>query len=61
MIKIIFIILMFLLGFCCGALFELRNTEKVNESWYLLAKKTNNDWAEYCKTLVDEMSRGEEE
>ena len=53
MIMIIFITLIFVLGFCCGNLYQLKNTEKVNESWYLLAKKINNDWLEYCETLIE--------
>lgn len=55
MIKIIIlIILIFGLGFCFGALFELKQREKDNEEWYLLAKRNNDEWLEYCKTLIEE-------
>ena len=62
MIMIIFIILIFLLGFCFGGLYELKNSKKLleemkntNDEWYLLAQKVNKDWEEYCKTLIDEI------
>lgn len=44
MIMIIFIILIFVLGFCFGNLYQLKNTEKIND-----------DWAKYCETLIDEI------
>ena len=54
-IEMIIEILIFILGFCFGALFELKRAEKMNDSWCLLAQRVNNDWAEYCQTLVDEI------
>ena len=52
---IIFVILIFLLGFCVGVLFDLKQRDKDNEEWYLLAKRNNDEWAEHCQTLVDEI------
>ena len=52
---IIFIILIFGLGFCFGGLYGLKIADKINEEWYLLASKTNKDWAEYCETLIKEI------
>ena len=55
-IKIIILaILIFLLGFCSGVLFDLKQRDKDNEEWYLLAKRNNDKWAEYCQTLIDEI------
>lgn len=56
MIKIIIlIILIFGLGFCFGVLFELKQREKDNEEWYLLAKRNNDEWAEYCGRLIEKI------
>ena len=63
MIKtIFFIILIFVLGFCCGCLFELKHTFEVlemarkhNNEWGALCQKHNKEWSEYCKTLIDEI------
>ena len=55
MINIIFIILIFLIGFGCGGLCGVKQSEKINEEWFLLAEKLNNDWLEYCETLIDEI------
>ena len=52
---IMLIILIFGIGFCCGGLFQLKQADKLNEEWYLLAKKLNDDWSKYCKTLVEEI------
>ena len=52
---IIILILIFLMGFCFGGLYELKQREKDNEEWYLLAKRNNYEWAEYCKTLIEEI------
>ena len=51
----IILILIFGLGFCSGGLYELKQREKDNEEWCLLAQKVNDDWAKYCKTLIDEI------
>lgn len=51
----IILILIFVLGFCFGNLYQLKNTEKINDDWFLLAQKVNDDWAKYCKTLIDEI------
>ena len=53
--EIILTIMIFALGFCFGALFELKGTEKLNESWYELAMKINKDWSEYCDTLIEKI------
>lgn len=52
---IMIIISIFGIGFCCGGLFQLKQADKLNEEWYLLAKKLNDDWAEHCQTLVEEI------
>ena len=52
---IIILILIFLMGFCFGGLYELKQREKDNEEWYLLAKRTNDDWAKFCETLIEEI------
>lgn len=51
----IILILIFVLGFCFGNLYQLKNTEKINDDWCLLAQKVNDDWANYCETLIDEI------
>ena len=53
--EIILAIMIFAIGFCFGALFELKEVEKTNKEWFLIAKKINGDWAEYCETLIDEI------
>ena len=62
MIKIIFIILIFLLGFCVGGLWEIKNSleliramDKQNKEWASLCEKQNNDWSEYCQSLIDKI------
>ena len=55
MIEIIFIILIFGLGFCFGGLFGLKIADKINERWALLCEKQNDDWSEYCETLIEEI------
>ena len=63
MINIIAIILIFLLGFCFGVLYEIKNTfkllkvmEKQNDEWALLCTKQNDEWVGYCKSLIDEIN-----
>lgn len=51
----IILILIFVLGFCFGNLYQLKNTEKINDDWFLLSQKVNDDWAKYCETLIDEI------
>ena len=55
MIIIIVIILIFLLGFCFGNLLGLKRAEKINDDWALLASKANDDWYEYCQTLIEKI------
>ena len=62
MIMIISIILIFVLGFCFGALFELKNTNEVlkmarkhNDEWCSLCQKQNKEWSEYCETLIEKI------
>ena len=52
---LIILISIFLIGFCCGGLYQLKQRDKDNEEWYLLAKRTNDDWAKFCETLINEM------
>ena len=59
---IILIILIFMLGFCFGALFELKNTKKVikfaekqNDEWSSLCSKHDQEWYEYCETLIEQI------
>ena len=52
---IIILILIFLMGFCFGVLWDLKQRDKDNEEWYLLAKRTNDDWAKFCETLIEEI------
>ena len=49
------IVVIFILGFCFGALWDLKQRDKDNEEWFFLAQKVNNDWAEYCETLIEEI------
>ena len=55
MISIIFVILIFLLGFCFGGLFGLKRAEQINDDWALLASKVNDEWEEYCQTLIEKI------
>ena len=43
------------MGFCFGVLWDLKQRDKDNEEWYLLAKRTNDDWAKFCETLIEEI------
>ena len=55
MISIIFIISSFILGFCFGGLHELKNSKQLNEEWHSLASKVNEDWSEYCESLIEKI------
>ena len=55
MISIIVIILIFLLGFCFGSLSGLKRAEEINDNWALLASKVNDEWEEYCQTLIEKI------
>lgn len=51
-----------MLGFCFGALCELKNTKEVldmterhNDEWANLCKKQNEEWSEHCQSLIDKI------
>ena len=50
--EIILAIMIFAIGFCFGALFELKEVEKTNEEWFLIAKKTTMSGRNIAKTLL---------
>ena len=65
MINIIIIILIFLLGFCFGGLYGLKQSEELNDEWFILCSKQNDEWSEYCGSLIEKIktleSNGEQQ
>lgn len=63
MSRIVFIISLFVIGFCFGALYESKHTLEVlekmknqNKEWALLCKKQNENWVKYCESLIEEIN-----
>ena len=49
---IVICLVAFILGGCVGGMLGLKEVAKSENEWFLLSKKINDDWANYCETLI---------